>query len=176
MKSFTITFISLFIISAMFSQSLATIGMTMDEVNKIYPDMEKSTYENTTTLSRPENLYGLDGTWGYRFENDKLTWIYFNKYIDDINNQNFKKCLSATKQLLKAYTKKYGKPETTTIGNPKFVDPYKKIHWGYNVIQARWADYEGMKIKLEFNFMGGKGDYHFLVKTNYFDKSYPYYD
>src|SRR6185503_19409798 len=154
MKSSLVILLVVTFRSMSFAQTSALIGMNMSEVITIYPNMEMTTYENTTTLSRDENLFGLDGTWGYRFEDDKLTWIYFNKYIDEINNHNFKKCLSATKHIFKAFTKLYGKPSSTTYGNPEFVDPYKKKHWGYNVMEARWADYNGMKIKTEFNFMG----------------------
>lgn len=159
-----------------FAQSNATIGMTINEVKKIYPNMEMGTYENTVTLSRPENLYGLDGTWGYRFEGEKLTWIFFHKYIDETNDTNFRKCLSATRQLIKDYAKLYGNPDATIIGDTIFIDPLKKKHWGYDVIEARWKNYNGMKIKIEFTFMGGKGDYYFVVVINYFDKNYPYYD
>lgn len=162
--------------SSSFAQSKASIGMTMDEVKKIYPGMESNSYQATITLSRTEDLYGIDGTWGYRFEGDKLNWIHFDKYIDKINEKNFEKCLTATKQIIADYTRLYGNPDTTITGNTKFIDPYKEKHWGYDVLEARWKDHNGMKIKVEFTFMGGKGQYNFLVKINYFDKSYPYYD
>jgi hypothetical protein len=150
--------------------------MRLKDVKRIYPNMEATAYQNTTTLSRNENLYGLNGKWGYRFENEKLTWIFFNQYIDSIDEKNFKKCLNATKKIIKDYTHLFGKPDTTIAGNQKYNDPYKKIHWGYDVMEARWKNYNGMKIKVEFTFMGSKGVYKFLVKINYFDKDYPYYD
>ena len=161
---------------AVFAQEKATIGMTIDEVKKIYPKIKTDTNGNGTTLSRPENIYGLESDWGYRFKEKKLDWIFFDKYINEINEPNFKTCLSATRQLINDYTKLYGKPDTTIIGDTTFIDPYKKKHWGYNVMEARWKNYKGMKIKVEFTFMGGKGQYAFLVKTNYFEKNYPYYD
>lgn len=159
-----------------FAQPNVTIGMTMEEVNKIYPGLKSGTYENTTTLERPVNLYGLDDAWGYRFEGEKLTWIFFHKYIDELNDTNFKKCLSATKHIIKDYTVLYGDPDTTITGDTTFIDPYKKHHWGYDVIEARWKNYNNMKVKVEFTFMGGKGEYHFLVSINYFDKNYPYFE
>jgi len=51
-----------------FAQEKAKIGMTADEVKKIYPDIKTDANENGTTLSRPAKLYGLDGEWGYRFK------------------------------------------------------------------------------------------------------------
>ena len=176
MKYFIATLLLFSVSSSSFAQSKASIGMTTDEVKKIYPGMESNTYQQTITLSRTEDLYGIDGTWGYRFEGDKLNWIHFDKYIDKINDKNFEKCLTATKQIISDYTRLYGNPDTTITGNTKFIDPYKEKHWGYDVLEARWKHHNGMKIKVEFTFMGGKGQYNFLVKINYFDKSYPYYD
>ena len=176
MKLLCTTIIIMLTIFYSYSQSKATIGMTEDQVKKIYPKMESATYENTKTLSRTENLYGIYGEWGYRFENEKLNWIHFDKYIDEINSANFTKCMAATQKIIADFTKSYGNPDTTIIGDTTFTDPYQKKHWGYDVIEAQWKDYKGMKIKVEFTFMGGKGEYSFLVKINYFDKTYPYFD
>jgi hypothetical protein len=176
MKYLATTLVLLYLGSMALAQSRANIGMTMNEVKNIYPGMESTNYQNTITLSRAEDLYGLDGNWGYRFEGDKLNWIFFNKYIDKINDKNFQKCLTAAKQIIIDFTKVYGNPDTTITGNTKFIDPYKDKHWGYKVLEARWSNYNGMKIKVEFTFMGSKGLYNFLVKINYFDRSYTYYD
>lgn len=160
-----------------FAQSKAIIGMTIDEVKKIYPDAT----ENKNILSRSENIYGLDiygvggGGWSYFFEKGKLTTIRFDKYIGEentkITSKSFEKCLSATNQLIKGYTEQYGNPDTTIIGNTKFVDPHKKRHWGYDVIEAQWKDYKGMKIKIRFDFFGDKGIYNLIVTINYFNKN-----
>ena len=158
------------------AQSNATIGMSIDEVKKIYPQTQLSTYENTITLSLPDTIYGLQGEWGYRFENNKLNWIHFDKYIDEIKKPNFDKCLKATQKLIKDFSKSYDKPDTTITGDTTFIDPYKQHHWGYDVIEARWNNYNGMKIKVEFTFFGGKEQYHFIVIVNYFSKDYPYFD
>lgn len=159
-----------------FSQSKANIGMTMEEAKELYPKTQSSYYENTTTLSFNDTLYGLPGEWSFRFENNKLNWIHFSKYIDEINRQNFAKCLKTTKKIIADYTKSFGKPDTTIIGDTTFIDPYKKHHWGYDVIEARWNNYKEMKVKVEFKFFGGKGEYHFIVTINYFDKNYQYFD
>ena len=158
------------------TQTKAIIGMKIEEVQKLYPQAQPSTYENTITLSFKDTLYNLPGEWGYRFKNNALEWIHFDKYIDEIEKLNFDKCLKTTEMLITDYTKSFGKPDTTIIGDTTFIDPYKKHHWGYDVIEARWNNYKGMKVKVEFTFMGGKGEYHFLVNINYFDKNYPYFD
>lgn len=169
-----ILFINFSLIS--FSQQKAKIGMTINEVMKIYPNCKSDTVGNEITLSRTETLYGLSDNWGYRFKEGKLDWIFFHKYIKEINSKNFNECLHATQKLIADYTKVYGKPDTTLTGNTIFIDPYVKKHWGYDVLEARWKNKDDMKIKVEFTFMGGKGDYNFLVEINYFDKNYPYYE
>lgn len=158
------------------SQSKATIGMSMEEVKELYPKTQPSYYNNSVTLSFNDTLYGLPGEWGYRLENNKLNWIHFDKYINEIEKPNFDKCLKVTKKLINDYTKTFGNADTTIIGDTTFVDPFVKHHWGYNVIEARWNNYKEMKVKIEFAFFGGKGEYHFIVAINYFDKNYPYFD
>lgn len=160
---------------ATFAQSITT-GMTIDQVGEIYPNLKMSSNQKSVTLERPDTLFGLDDSWGYRFEENKLTWIFFHKYMNEINEVNFWKCLKATQELIKEYTLFYGSPDTTMIGDTTFRNPYLKKHWGYNVLEARWNEVQGMKIKVEFTFMGGKGVYGLLVKINYFDKNYPYFD
>lgn len=176
MKYINFTLIALFFSVNIFAQSKAKIGMSIKDVKQLYPKCESSTYEKSITLSFNDTIFGLSGVWGYRFENDKLNWVHFDKYIDKIEKQNFDKCLSATNKIITDYIKVFGKPDTTIIGDTTFVDPYKKHHWGYDVIEARWNDYKGMKVKVEFTFFGGKGDYQFIVIVNYFDKDYLYFD
>ena len=176
MKKLKLFLIFALLYSVLPAQTKVIIGMSPDSVKKIFPEAKEETFKRTTTLAVKATVYGLEDEWNYRFNNDKLDWIFFDKYIDSLNEQNFKLCLSATQNLIKDYTKAYGKPDTTIKGNFRFVDPYKKHHWGYPVLEARWKNYKGMKIKAQFTFMGGKGQYHFLVKVNYFDKNYPYYD
>jgi len=43
------------------------------------------------------------------------------------------------------------------------------------VIYAKWQK-KDVKFKIEFTFMGGKGDYHFLVKMGFFRPDYPFFD
>lgn len=159
-----------------FAQPDIKIGMSLNSVKQLHPEFNSTVSQNAVTLTKPDTLYGLNGEWGYRFENEKLTWIYFNKYIDEINEANFKKCLSAAEKLIEDYSKPYNKPDTLIIGDTLFVDPYIKKHWGYDVVEAKWKKSDNMKIKIEFTFMGGKGEYSFLVKINYFDTLYPYFD
>jgi hypothetical protein len=120
-----------------FAKEKAVIGMTIYEVKKIYQAVKKHRNENGAMLSRPDNLYGLNDTRGYGFKKEKLTWIFFHKYIKAVDDTNFRKCLSAIRQLVKDYTKLYGRPDTTITGDTIFVDPFKKHHWGYDVIEVR---------------------------------------
>jgi len=159
------------------SQEKALMGSSPKEILALYPEIRFSgIIDSALILERPDTLYGIDGAWGYSFTDGKLEWIFFSKYIDEINKENFDKCLFAANELIKEYTKLYGKPDSVLKGNSKFRDPYKDHHWGYDVIEARWSNYKGMKAKVEFTFMGGKGEYSLLLKVNYFKKDYPYYD
>lgn len=171
----TVTICFSFLLSS-FAQPKVSIGMTLDEVKKIYPNAKAETYEKTITLSVPVSFFGIDDFWGLRFENNKLNWIFFHKYTDEINEINFKKSLQATRKIIKEFTASFGKPDSSNIGDTLFKDPYKNKHWGYDVIEAYWKNHKGMKCKIEFTFMGGKGEYHFLVSINIFDKSYPYFN
>jgi hypothetical protein len=152
------------------------LGMDVQDFAKLYPVLFPDGVKMSGQWMREQDLYGLKGSWGYRFKDGKVDWIHYQKYIDEINEANFSLSLNATKSLIKDYTVVYGKPDSVVNGNTEFIDPSVSHHWGYRVLQAHWKDYNGMKIKVEFIFMGGKGEYHFLVVINYFGKDYPYYD
>ncbi|MBU0487007.1 MAG: hypothetical protein KKD31_03545 [Bacteroidetes bacterium] len=152
------------------------LGMSVDDFAKKFPSLFPKGVKISGQWGRDEDLHGLAGDWTYRFEDGILTWIHFQKYYDDITATNFQTCLSATNQLISEYTAAFGKPDNTIVGDTTFIDPYKKHHWGYDVKEVQWKNYQGMKIKIEFSFLGGKGDYNFMVVVNYFDKDYPYFD
>ncbi len=157
------------------AQNNVHIGMSEAELQSEFKNLEQSTYENTVTYTRPDTLYGLDSEWGYKFEDHKLNWIYFMRYEDELTDANFKSYLEACEKLIKDYTRIYGVPDSIINGDKTFKDPYIERHWGYDVLEARWYDADGMKIKIRFTFMGGKGEYHFILTIDMFDKSYPYF-
>lgn len=55
--------------------------------------------------------------------------------------------------------------------NKTFIDPYIEHHWGYDVISAVWNTDE-MSFKVEFVFIGGKGEYNFLFKMEFHKDGY----
>lgn len=150
--------------------------MSLDSVKKVHPNYKESKYENSVTLTKKEKLPKGEADWGYRFDNNKLDWIYYQKYVHELNEKNFNDCLAEARRLIAGLTEEFGSADFMQEGQTKFVDPAKKHHWGYKVIEARWNNAKGMKIKVEFTFMGGKGQYAFLVKENRFGKDYPYFD
>jgi hypothetical protein len=153
------------------------IGSDISEVRKqLPPGVKESAYKNTITLSAPADLQGLESYWNYRFTDNKLDWKHFHKYLSEVTRENFDRCLEATRKIIKAYTLEYGKPDTVMTGNTQFIDPFKEKHPGYPVLEARWNNIRGARISAGFIFMGGKGEYNFLVKVNYFSKDYPYFD
>ncbi|MBN2693776.1 hypothetical protein JXR93_03855 [bacterium] len=152
------------------------IGMDIDSFAKVFPSLFQENIGLTGQWSRKDEIYELKGDWSYRFENGKLTWIHFATYIDDVNENSFNKSLSSTNKIITNYIKQYGKPDEVIVGKTKFIDPFKEKHWGYGVKEVRWKNVNGMKIKIEFSFMGVKGYYYFIVVINHFDKDYPFYD
>jgi hypothetical protein len=176
MKNIFLTTIIVFGSVLLIAQSEVTIGISRARFAQLHPSLEAAIYEDTQTYSIPDTLFGLADEWGYRFEKDSLSWIYFNKYIDDITKENFELCLSSTDKIIAEYTLAFGQPDTVLVGDRNFVDPYEKWHWGYDVVEARWNNANGMKVKVEFDFFGGKGVFNFIVSVNYFDKDYPFFD
>ncbi len=173
-KLLTISFLFAFV--CVFSQPKAKIGMSLEDARKLFPNAIESKYEKTITLVNADTIHGLADAWEYNFTDGKLKSMSFSKYIDVISEANFKKCLKATKEIIADYTLLYDAPDEETEGKQKFVDPYKEHHYGYDVLEARWKNASGQKIKIEFTFFGGKGEYHFIVVINHFEKDYQYYD
>ncbi|MBW2701457.1 MAG: hypothetical protein JRF33_11630 [Deltaproteobacteria bacterium] len=123
-------------------------------------------------------LHGVAGQWVYSFDEGKLDWYTFSRYWSkdgEVTPENFDKGLSAARALIAFYTAKLGKPQASKEKNIRFVDPHKKQHWGYDVIESRWTTPEG-KLKVSFDFHGGKGHYFLLLKLGVFKKDYPYFD
>ena len=124
--------------------------------------------------SLKDNLYGLQGKWTYTFKKNSLEWYLFDYYSYDIDRKNFGKCLKAAKNIIKYYTSRFGKPLEIKNGNQKFIDPYKKRHWGYEVIKAVWKT-DNEKFQVLFDFFGAKGGYFFLVKIEFQRHDYEYF-
>jgi len=181
MKTLNIFIFLLFISISVYSQNTKTenmvnnnitIGMFINEFKQIYPIIESTKYQNTESFTRKETIYGIEGKWYYEFKNSKLTWFKFDKYINEINQENFNKCLKVIQEITAGFIKKHGKPISTS-GNSKFRDPYKDHHWGYEVLKTVWKT-DNMKIKVEFYFMGARGEYNFIVKIDFHNESYEY--
>lgn len=160
------------------SQSLLKAGMSLNEAKSLVPELFAGGINQSGKYQIQDTINGLAGEWGYTFENDTLNWIHFSFYINDgdqLNEENFNKCLKTTEQLIEKYITEYGNPDEMIEGDKYFKDPYKEIHWGYDVTEARWiTDFE--KVKVEFSFFGGKGQYFFQIIINHFRAGYPYFD
>ena len=145
MKILLLSIFNLLTFTTILAQPKVSIGMTLEEVKKIYPNAKSDTYEKTITLSVPVSFFGLENSWGFRFENNKLNWIFFHNYNDEINEINFKKSLSAAKKIIDEFTVSFGKPDSMVVGDTLFKDPYKKVHWGYDVIEVYWKNHKGRR-------------------------------
>ena len=154
------------------------VGMRAKEFASSYPELIPDGALPNGQWMGEETLYGLKGAWHYTFKQGKLDWFSFSFYFnepEELTENNFKICLTATQKLIKEYTEKYGKPTNLTEGDLHFRDPFKEHHWGYDVLKATWLTPE-MKFKIEFIFFGGKGDYFFGFTMKFFNKDYPYFD
>jgi TPP-dependent trihydroxycyclohexane-1,2-dione (THcHDO) dehydratase len=153
---------------------LVYIGMSIDDFKNIYPEVVPEDYSSTQAFERQETIAGIDGKWYYDFKDSKLTWFQFDRYFNEINQANFDKCLKETRQIIADYKEKYGEPIKYEEEETKFKDPYKERHWGYDVTKAVWQT-DKMKILVEFHFMGGKGEYNFIIKIDFQDRNYEYF-
>ena len=150
------------------------IGMSINDFKTIYPEIVPENYKPTQSFKRKETIADIDGEWYYDFKDSRLKWFMFDRYFNEINQANFDKCLNASKEIITDYKKKYGAPIKIEEGETTFKDPYKERHWGYDVIKSVWQT-DKMKILVEFHFMGGKGEYNFIVKIAFQDKDYKYF-
>ena len=152
----------------------AVIGTSLTKFEEKYPIMVKQQYEDEVTFSEKFRVTDLDVSWLYWFKKEELEWIYMHKYIQQVNQENFDKCLKMTREIIAGFTLIYGKADSEEIVNATYISPLKRRHWGYDVMRAVWKNHTGMKIKVRFTFKGGKGDYSFLVSIDYHDKDYPF--
>lgn len=150
----------------------ARIGMDIASFQRLFPALPVTTPDSQVGVDAV--VHGLDGRWTYTFKGGKLSWSLFDKYIDEITASNFDLCLAAIDAIIADYTRQYGPPARLETGTRIFKDPHKEHHWGYDVMRATWKA-EGMKFQANFNFMGGKGVYHFLVKMEFQREDYAYF-
>src|SRR5262249_44254451 len=74
----------------------ARLGMDLARFSQIFP---AQTYPELRVKSPDDQVainalvHGLDGRWTYTFEGGKLKWVLFNRYIDELTQANFDRCL-----------------------------------------------------------------------------------
>ncbi len=171
-----ISLASLFIIGLNINaQHLENFNLSEEDFLSNYKYDSTSTYHEETNYHVYDTIYGISDEWTYRFEDSKLQFHIFSHYSYEIDEKNFVLNLNAAENLIADFTKFYGEPDSFEIGDSTFVDPYEKRHWGYDVIKAKWET-KGMKIKIEFQFFGGKGEYFYLFSVKFFDEDYPYFN
>jgi hypothetical protein len=153
------------------------IGMDIKDFAKNFPQLMPYGVLEWGQSGFTEIIHGLDGKWFFDFENDTLENYSYSKYFneyDELTEENFKKCLEATEQLIKDYTNVYGEPTELIVGDTAYKDPSKEKHWGYDVIEARWIN-DQQKFKIDFQFSGGKGVYFYLVRIEAYKPDYEYF-
>lgn len=169
-RLYIIIIVGVFAFSAkgLFAHQGIRLGMELKELSSLLPAGQlKKIYTNQWAFE--EELYGLKGKWVYNFKDGKVQWFSYGAYFvepKDLNRHNFDKCLSAARHLIEDYTKLYGRPNEFKKGRQEFIDPYKKHHWGYDVVSAGWTDGDET-ISVSFNFQGSKGIYFFVVEIRH---------
>lgn len=176
-KSIVLIVLCMFAVCMIHAQEVGRVNlkMTTEKLHQVYPETVPVDASPNGQYSRAEVFFDLNGDWVYNFKNGQLEWCIWDVYLDDITEKNFNLCLDATNNLISKYSKSYGPAIKTEEGNNQFRDPYIDHHWGYKVIDAYWES-PRMKIHISFEFLGGKGEYKYLVKMAFFKADYPYWD
>lgn len=165
-----------FSISYSKAQPKAKIGMSIDQVKKLYPNSTSTFNQSNAFIESETIIYGLEEKWGFKFKDGKVDMMSFHYYDRQFNEEKFSNFLLAAQNLIEDYKKAFGEPDIVEIGDTTYKDPDVKRHWGYKVIEAKWRNADEMKCKIEFKFLGGKGQYCLLFKVIFFDKEYAYFD
>jgi len=151
------------------------VGMTIQEFEDILPDIviPENNIDFQTGKDK-DDVFGLTGGWAFNFKDGILNWFMMNSYSDVITEENYQKYEEAYLGFKSILEETFGKPYEDITHNVRFKDPYIERHWGYDVSEAIWKNSK-MKFKLIFTFMGGKGEYHFLLKAEFHNNDYEYY-
>ena len=155
-------------------EKLPKIAMDFSVFAKDFPEIINAETNGNKQYNIDAKVDKLDGRWAYNFVDNKLNWFMFNSYSDDLNQANFNKYLSVTQLVIDDFKQIYGEPDEFVFENKTYKDPYIERHWGYDVMSAVWHTDE-MSFKIEFIFMGGKGEYNFLFKMNFQKSGYEYF-
>jgi hypothetical protein len=62
------------------AQQAVKIGMSLDDVKALYPQVKETKYMDKITLERDEVIHGLADKWTYTFEEGKLRSMQFYYY------------------------------------------------------------------------------------------------
>jgi len=151
------------------------VGMSIKEFDNIFPNIVDVENQKDSQITIEQELFGFQNGWAFQFKEGKLEWYLWDCYVDDINEENFNKCLSITDTLKTELTNIYGQPYNEIVGDKTFKDPYVQMHWGYDVVEYKWKT-DKMKFKLTFHFFGGKGQFNFIVKMEFYGLDYEYFD
>lgn len=137
-------------------------GLNIYKVMELKPDYFPNGPGINGQWGKKENIHGLEGNRYFDFEASTLVRTVWNYYEGKQDKASFEKCLKATQAIVQEYTALYGTP-VIVQGETKYKDPYKREHWGYDVLKATW-DMNTYTIEVYYTFMGGKGRYDLLVK------------
>lgn len=150
------------------------IGMSFSEFSEKYPEITQNSKDGNKQYQQKDTINNLPGKWTYEFQNNQLKWFIFESYSDEINKENFDKYLAATQKYIDNFKNKYAEPNEFEFENKNFKDPYKQVHWGYDVISAIWRTNKA-DIKIEFVFNGGKGMYNFIFSIEFHKSGYEFF-
>jgi hypothetical protein len=126
--------------------------------------------------SRPEERYGLDGSWYFTFDQDTLTgmrWDHHTNELSDISDSTFHLHLSCWKKIRHANEKNWGLPYYTTSGDTVFKPIKKGFGWGTGEFKSKWKVKGGYGL-VEFYCFGGKGEYFMVTCEEYGRKERDY--
>ncbi len=154
--------------------NIPEIGLDVSSFAKIYPDIVGNKIDDNFQYNTDEIIFNLKGKWAYNFSEGKLEWIMFNSYCNNIDKKNFALYLTDTERVVSLLQGKYGMPVELNYNEKKYIDPFVKRHWGYDVVSAIWRTGK-MDFKVSFKFAGARGEYNFLMKMEFHEVGYKYF-
>lgn len=110
-------------------------GQSVTEIKSKYPHLVPAENDFEGDIDFDDTLYGVPGKWNFDFLNSTLTSWHFER-TNITEEKNWDQHVKYTRELIKAYTKKYGKPEFV-IDQAGFIPATQRLS-GDECVAAYW--------------------------------------
>ena len=110
-------------------------GQSVTEIKNKYPHLVPAENDFEGDIVFNDTLYTVPGKWNFDFVNSTLTSWHFER-TNITEEKNWNENVKYARKLIKAYTKKYGKPEFT-VDQAEYISPTQHLS-GDECIAAYW--------------------------------------